>query len=168
MGKNRKRRRRPVPRLVLPYPIVQLGHPALRARAHDVKPEAIRDGTANAIAVNMVDTMMRSGGVGLAAPQLGMSTRIVVIAPPRGEVTILYNPTLVEQDGADVDREGCLSIAGVLFPEVERPTDVEVRALDRDGNELLFDAQGYEARIVAHELDHLNGRLVCSRGPWPQ
>jgi len=103
-------------------------------------------------------------GVGLAAPQLGISQRLLVYrVGPDAPVIVLANPEL-EWTGKEEEilEEGCLSIPGVTV-DVERPIYVRVRALDEEGEERLIEASGLEARVIQHEMDHLDGVLILDR-----
>ena len=104
---------------------------------------------------DMQDTLLDSGGVGLAAPQVGILRRVVVV-DIGDQILELVNPTLVETDGEQEGPEGCLSVPG-KYGLVKRPYYAKVRAQDRDGN--WFEAEGEEliARCFCHELDHLDG-----------
>lgn len=111
---------------------------------------------------DMTETMYEAGGVGLAAPQVGIGKRLVVIDPGDDQLIHLINPCLEETVGETVDVEGCLSIPGV-YGEVPRAEKVTVTALDRDGREIRFQAEGLPARILQHEIDHLEGILFIDR-----
>jgi len=116
------------------------------------------------LVVEMFETMYAARGVGLAAPQVGESIRLCVMNPtgkPEGEV-ILINPVILESSGELNEEEGCLSVPGVRS-NVPRAARVRVRAYDRSGREMDLEAEGLEARVVQHELDHLNGRLFFER-----
>ena len=104
---------------------------------------------------DMVETMLDANGVGLAAPQVGILRRVVVVDTGEG-ILELVNPTMVETDGEQVGAEGCLSVPG-KYGLVKRPYYAKVRAQDRDGN--WYEAEGEEltARCFCHELDHLDG-----------
>lgn len=106
---------------------------------------------------DMRDTLLESGGVGLAAPQIGILRRVVLVDTGE-EILELINPSLLETDGEQDGAEGCLSIPG-KYGWVKRPYYAKVRAQDRDGN--WFEAEGEEliARCFCHELDHLDGIL---------
>ena len=106
---------------------------------------------------DMVETLIDSGGVGLAAPQVGILRRVVVVDTGEG-ILELVNPTLLETDGEQVGPEGCLSVPG-QYGLVKRPYYAKVRAQDRNGQ--WFDAEGEEliGRCFCHELDHLDGIL---------
>lgn len=107
---------------------------------------------------DMVETMRRANGVGLAAPQVGVLRRIVVVECEPGEVYELINPVIVEREGSQSGREGCLSVPGRVGI-VERPMSVVVEATDRDGIRRRIRGEGLLARAFCHELDHLEGRL---------
>ena len=109
---------------------------------------------------DMNDTLVDSGGVGLAAPQVGILRRVVLVDTGE-EILELINPTLVETDGEQEGPEGCLSVPG-KYGLVKRPYWAKVRAQDRNGN--WFEAEGEEliARCFCHELDHLDGILYTS------
>ena len=105
---------------------------------------------------DMRETLIESGGVGLAAPQVGILRRVVLVDVGEEEILELINPTLVEVDGEQEGPEGCLSVPG-KYGLVKRPYYAKVRAQDRDGN--WYEAEGEEliARCFCHELDHLDG-----------
>ena len=112
----------------------------------------------------MAGIMGDAHGVGLAAPQLGISQRLLVYrVGPDAPVIALANPELewVSKD-EDVLDEGCLSIPGITV-DVERPVHVRVRALDEEGDTRLVEASGLEARVIQHEMDHLDGILILDR-----
>lgn len=109
---------------------------------------------------DMGETMYAADGVGLAAPQVGILKRVIVVDPRDEETGLvkLVNPEIIESDGEQIGVEGCLSI-----PEfngtVKRPEHVKVKYLDEDGNEKIWDAHGFPAVILSHEIDHLDGIL---------
>ena len=111
---------------------------------------------------DMADTLVESGGVGLAAPQVGVLRRVVVIETEPGEVIELINPKIIATAGTQEGAEGCLSIPG-RSGIVKRPRHVTVRATDRNGE--VFDISGSDllARAFCHELDHLDGHLYIDR-----
>lgn len=119
------------------------------------KPVEKFDWRLHALLKDMTDTLIESGGVGLAAPQVGILRRVVLVDNGE-EILELINPTLVETDGEQEGAEGCLSVPG-KYGLVKRPYYAKVRAQDRDGN--WFEAEGEEltARCFCHELDHLDG-----------
>lgn len=109
---------------------------------------------------DMADTMYDAGGVGLAAPQVGIQKRVIVLDPHDGETELieLINPEIIHADGEQLGAEGCLSIPG-LNGDVNRKLNISVTGWDRDGNEIIIEASDYLARIFQHEIDHLNGIL---------
>ena len=107
---------------------------------------------------DMFETMYDSNGVGLAAPQVGILKRIVVIDVMDGSPLVLINPEIIETDGEQTGPEGCLSLPG-LEGEVTRPERVVCKALDRNMDEITVEGEGLLARCICHELDHLDGIL---------
>lgn len=110
-----------------------------------------------ALLEDMADTMYRADGVGLAAPQIGILKRIVVIDVGDGLYEMI-NPIILEQSGEQDGMEGCLSIPGVLG-KVKRPMKVTLRYTDRNGEGITIEAKEFFARAICHELDHLDGIL---------
>lgn len=110
---------------------------------------------------DMLDTMYESNGVGLAAPQVGILKRVVVIDIGDGPI-ILINPEIVETNGEVKDVEGCLSVPGKQG-NVIRPKYVKVKAEDRDGNSIEIQGDDLLARALCHEIDHLNGILYTDK-----
>lgn len=106
---------------------------------------------------DMADTMYAANGVGLAAPQVGILKRVVVIDVGEGLMELI-NPEIIKASGAQVGQEGCLSIPGV-WGDVERPAKVKVQAMDRHGNVCTYRASNLLAVAMCHELDHLDGIL---------
>ena len=119
------------------------------------KPVVNFDARLHKLLDDMRDTLLDSGGVGLAAPQIGILRRVVLV-DNGDEILELVNPTMLETDGEQVGPEGCLSVPG-KYGLVKRPYYAKVRAQDRDGN--WYEAEGEEltARCFCHELDHLDG-----------
>ncbi len=107
---------------------------------------------------DMFDTMYAANGVGLAAPQVGILKRIVVIDVMDDNPLVLINPEIIETEGEQTGNEGCLSLPG-LEGEVTRPERVVCKALDRNMEEITVEGTGLLARCIAHELDHLDGIL---------
>ncbi len=107
---------------------------------------------------DMFDTMYEANGVGLAAPQVGILKRVVVIDVCDGDAYCLINPEIISRDGEQEGDEGCLSLPG-LVGTVIRPNHVVCKALDRDMNEITVEGEGLLARAICHELDHLDGVL---------
>lgn len=105
---------------------------------------------------DMLETMRNEHGVGLAAPQVGVLRRAVVIEILEGELIELINPEITKSEGAQNGSEGCLSFPGI-YGMVERPMNVTVKAQDRHGKEITLTGDGLLARACCHEIDHLNG-----------
>jgi peptide deformylase len=110
---------------------------------------------------DMVETMQDANGVGLAAPQVGILKRVVVIDIGEGLVELI-NPVILETSGSQTDDEGCLSVPGKYAP-VERPNYVKAKAMDRDGNEFIIEGEELMARALCHEIDHLDGILYIDK-----
>ena len=141
--------------------IRRLGDPVLKSRATPV--DRFDDSLRGQVA-RLAGIMGDAIGVGLAAPQVGLSQRLLVYrVGPGAPVIALVNPEL-EWSGGEEDtlEEGCLSIPGVTV-DVERPLHVRVRALDEEGGGRLIEASGLEARVIQHEMDHLDGVLILDR-----
>ena len=102
-------------------------------------------------------TMHASNGVGLAAPQVGILKKLAVIEYDDNKI-VLINPKVVEKKGLQDDEEGCLSFPGI-YAHVKRPQWVKIETLDEQGNKKFIEAEGYTARAVLHEMDHLDGKL---------
>jgi peptide deformylase len=137
------------------------GDPVLRqvaAPVADVTPEIKR------IIADMTETMWHQVGIGLAAPQVGLSYRILVMDDGQGAAQALLNPVIDSRSGTVREEEGCLSLPGI-FAEVERARTIRVSAVDIDGKPISFEASGLKARVVQHELDHLDGVLFIDRLP---
>ena len=110
---------------------------------------------------DMYETMKQHDGVGLAAPQVGIIKRVVVIDVGDGKIELI-NPEIIEESGSQNGAEGCLSVPKV-FGEVERPMYVKVRAQDRNGNWFEIDGEELKARAFCHEIEHLEGKLFLDR-----
>lgn len=106
---------------------------------------------------DMLDTMYDAMGVGLAAPQVGILKRIVVIDVGEGPI-VLINPEILETSGEQTGDEGCLSVPGMVG-QVTRPNYVKVKALDVNMNEQIYEGEGLLARAFCHEIDHLDGKM---------
>ncbi len=136
------------------------GDPILRRRALPI--EEVTPETRQTIA-DMTETMYDEVGIGLAAPQVGVSLRLIVVGDEDGKgVRALVNPVIVEQGGEATAEEGCLSIPGV-FAQVTRAAWVRLEARDADGAPVEIAARGLRARVLQHELDHLDGVLFIDR-----
>jgi peptide deformylase len=141
--------------------IRRFGDPVLKTRAREVErfDPALRD-EVQRMGVLMVDSI----GIGLAAPQVGVSHRLLVYrVEPDSPIQALVNPE-IEWSSRDKEimEEGCLSLPGVHV-DVERPLHIRVRAQDADGERILVEASGLEARVIQHEVDHLDGVLILDR-----
>jgi peptide deformylase len=113
---------------------------------------------------DMVETMYEKDGVGLAAPQVGISKRILIASPTmkRGEEWVIVNPEILESRGREIGMEGCLSLPGIAG-EVPRAKTIRFRFQDRTGGFQEVEAKDFFARIVQHEIDHLDGILLIDR-----
>lgn len=114
------------------------------------------------LAEDMLNTMYAYDGIGLAAPQIGVSKRIFVLCEPEGEEMCLVNPEIVKAEGSEPREEGCLSLPQI-YANVMRATWVHVKAQDVYGKEREFEARDLLARIIQHELDHLDGIIFLDR-----
>ncbi|MDY5578287.1 MAG: peptide deformylase [Lachnospiraceae bacterium] len=110
---------------------------------------------------DMFDTMYEAYGVGLAAPQVGMLKRLVVIDTDDNPI-VLINPEIIETSGEQTGEEGCLSVPG-KSGQVTRPNYVKVKALDRDFNEIIVEGEELLARAICHECEHLDGHLYVEK-----
>lgn len=112
---------------------------------------------------DMYDTMIEFDGVGLAAPQIGLDARIAVVDIDDESGTIeMINPRIIKQAGEQTGPEGCLSFPD-LFGEVTRPNYVQIEAFDRKGRKYMLEAEGFLARAIQHEIDHLDGVLFTTK-----
>lgn len=112
---------------------------------------------------DMLETMYKEDGIGLAAPQIGVLKRLVVIDLGEGEeVYKMINPEIIKSSGTQTDQEGCLSVPEIKG-NVERPKYVTVKYLDENGKETVLDAENVLARCICHEIDHLNGVLFIDK-----
>ena len=134
--------------------------PILRKRARDI--EEI-DERINELASDMVDTMHKFDGVGLAAPQVGILKRLIVIDLGDEEnIYTLINPVIIKQKGEQIVDEGCLSFP-TQYGKVRRPKHVIVEALDINGKKVRIDAKDLLAQALSHEIDHLNGEVFINK-----
>ena len=142
------------------YPLRLFGDPVLKQRARDVEDF---DGDLVTLVHGMYDTMDLEEGVGLAAPQVGVRKRLFTYDLHEGEGPgVVINPEIVERDGEVLSEEGCLSVPGYRF-EIVRSERVTMRGLDLDGNELVIEGDDLLARMIQHEIDHLDGVLLLDR-----
>jgi peptide deformylase len=136
-------------------PLRVLGDPILR---EETKPVGVITEDIQRLIDDMFETMYAARGIGLAAPQVGRSERLAVVDVD-DEPMVLINPEILESSkAAEKAEEGCLSIPEV-YGDVERPSTVRVRAMDRDGNVFEREASGLLARCMQHEIDHLHGKM---------
>ena len=139
--------------------IREFGDPVLNKVCIEVKEMTERN---KQLIDDMFETMYDANGVGLAAPQVGVLKRIVVIDTTGEDPLVLINPKIVEQDGEQTGYEGCLSLPGKTGI-VTRPNHVKAVALDRDMNPIEIEGEGLLARAICHELEHLDGHLYTER-----
>ena len=137
--------------------IVTIGDETLRKHC---KPQEKFDKRLSTLLKDMAETMYKAEGVGLAAPQVGILRRIAVvdITEDHSGLLEMVNPEIVKREGTQTGREGCLSVPG-RQGVVTRPMKVKVRFQDRNGDTYELETEGFEARAICHELDHLDGRL---------
>lgn len=139
--------------------IIKYGNSTLAQRAEEIK---TIDKEIEELAQSMVQTMHAAPGIGLAAPQVNVSKRLITADISVGErsedLIILINPELVSQEGEVILEEGCLSVPDIT-EKVARSSHVVIKGLDLDGNERVIEAEGTLARVFCHEIDHLNGKL---------
>lgn len=135
--------------------IRKMGDEVLRKPSKEIKEMTSRT---MLLIEDMFDTMYEAYGVGLAAPQVGILKRLVVIDTYEGQPLVLINPKIVEKDGEQIGDEGCLSLPGKVAV-VKRPNHVVCEALDQDMNPIRVEGEGLLARAICHELDHLDGVL---------
>ena len=146
--------------------VVIYGDPVLQTRAREI-PHVTSDHAA--LAERMFELMYASHGVGLAAPQVGISERIIILdgscVAPTATPKTLINPEILERSGRHVAVEGCLSLPG-LEGEVPRVWTIHVRAIEVGKGPVEIHTEGFEARIIQDEVDHLDGILFIDRLPW--
>lgn len=141
------------------YKIIEVPDPILKKTAQPVK--KINAGVLRVLD-NLRDTMYDANGVGLAAPQIGVSRRLAVIDIGDGSLLELINPEIIRSEGKQIGGEGCLSIPGVVG-SVERAQKVTVRSLNRNGELFDFTGEDLMARALQHEIDHLDGIVFTMR-----
>jgi peptide deformylase len=137
--------------------ILEYPDPRLRKKA---APVTVVDDALRQLADDMLETMYAAKGVGLAATQVDVHKRLIVldISEERDHPLVLINPELLSSQGQGPGEEGCLSVPGI-YDKLSRATQIRVRALDRDGKPLEMDAEGMLAVCIQHEMDHLEGKL---------
>lgn len=137
-----------------PLPLRVLGDPILRK---ETAPVTSITADLRQLIDAMFETMYAARGIGLAAPQVGRTERVAIV-DVKDEPLVLINPEIVASNGMERDEEGCLSIPDI-YEDVDRPSTVHFRAMDRDGKVFDREADGLLARCVQHEIDHLHGKL---------
>jgi len=139
--------------------IVVCGSKVLRRKC---EPVAEVNAETKGLIQDLFDSLGEADGVGLAAPQIGVTRRVVIVdtssQDPEQLPMALVNPVITRGEGMAIGEEGCLSVPD-LYGDVPRYTNVEVEALNSDGEPLKFEAKGFLARVIQHELDHLDGKL---------
>jgi peptide deformylase len=144
-------------------PVRIYGDPVLRLRAVEV---TSFDEELRRLVADMFETMQAYRGVGLAANQVGVAQRVAIVDVPiddeRRAVHTLVNPEILSRSGSESGEEGCLSIPG-MYDDVTRSLEIHVRAYDEHGKAYEIDAEGYLARAIQHEIDHLDGVLFVDR-----
>ncbi|MFC1992122.1 peptide deformylase [Chloroflexota bacterium] len=140
-------------------PIRVAPDPVLRQRAKRIRSV---DGSIHRLISDMVETMHAAPGVGLAAPQVGFSLRVIVIGLPEQEEIVLINPEIVRRRGERVVDEGCLSVPGYVG-QFKRSESVTVKGRDPSGKEIRIKADELLAQALEHEIDHINGVLYLDR-----
>jgi len=138
--------------------VLKAGHPVLKQVAQPVDHVNKK---MRAFIEDMAETMYKTDGVGLAAPQVGVSKRIIVVDDGNG-LQALINPQIIKGEGSQWGPEGCLSVPG-YFGDVERYEKVTVTAIDPNNKKLRIEAEGFLARIFQHEIDHLEGHLFIEK-----
>ena len=142
------------------YPIRTFGDPVLRL---ETKPVTDIDDAVRTLVQDMIETMYEAPGVGLAANQIGVPRRIAVFdAQDELGPRVMINPEIVELSGEWVYEEGCLSVPGHWW-EITRPAFARVRAIDLDGNDVEYAGDGLLGRVLQHEVDHLDQKLLIDR-----
>lgn len=142
--------------------IITQPNPILRKKSAETKPEIIKSREFQGLISAMAKTMLKTDGVGLAAPQIGKNIRLVVINSKDG-VFPLINPKFIKKSWArELGQEGCLSIPGV-FGKVKRHKKISLTFYDRNGNKIKMTAEGMMARVIQHEVDHLDGILFIDK-----
>jgi|AGTN01.1.fsa_nt_gi peptide deformylase len=139
--------------------ILKEGEPALRKKSKDIIEFNER---LCMLLDDMRDTLVKNDGVGLAAPQVGVLRRAIIVLY-EGEHLEIVNPVIMSEEGSVVATEGCLSVDAKKNCKVRRPEKLVVKGYDRDGKPLMLKIEGWKARIVCHEVDHLDGILFIDK-----
>ena len=125
------------------------------------------DGSIERLIDDMIETMRRANGVGLAAPQIGVPLRVIVVQMPGEEPIVLINPEIARRTGEQEVTEGCLSVPG-YYGEIKRSAEVVVKGKNRNGKVIRIRAEGLMAEAMQHEIDHLNGTLYIDHVESPE
>ena len=143
-------------------PIITTPNPILRQRAKEATQEEIKSETFQKLIADMKETVLPAGGIGLAAPQVGSPVRLVIIAVQDKRMTLI-NPEIINFSWRkEIAEEGCLSVPG-KWGSVKRSKIIKVKALDENGKIIKFKAKDLFARVIQHEVDHLDGMLFIDR-----
>jgi len=140
-------------------PVVKIPAPVLREKCAEVTKVSKKT---QFLVDDLFRAMRKANGVGLAAPQLGVNQRVVVISPYDHKPMAMINPVILRSEGEQIGQEGCLSIPG-LYGDVKRAALVEIEAYDRKGRKFTVELEGMPARIAQHEIDHLDGILFIDK-----
>ncbi len=142
--------------------IITNPNPILRKRSAEVEPEKIASGDFKALCRDMEKTMVKKDGVGLAAPQIGKNIRVITVNTKDGAVCMI-NPKITRKSfGKEWGEEGCLSVPGI-FGEVERHLKISYNYFDTNGKKIKANAYGFMARVIQHEVDHIDGILFIDK-----
>lgn len=139
--------------------VVKRGDPILKKKARPVSEVTDR---IRMTMEDMLETMRADQGVGIAGPQVGVLRRMFVAEPEPGRVYYMINPEILSKEGSELDSEGCLSIPGV-YGIVERPSKITMKAQDLNGDLQEYTFEGFDARVMCHEYDHLDGILFTDK-----
>lgn len=143
--------------------ICKYGETVLKQKAREV--QDINEKVAELVE-QMRQTMYGANGIGLAAPQVGQSIQLalvdITLGEGKDEFMVLINPEIIESEGSETADEGCLSIPGITT-QVSRSTHIKIKAFDLNGKEIRREFEGYKARVIQHEIDHLEGILIVDR-----
>ena len=138
--------------------IMKAGHPVLKQVAEPVE---FVNKKMRTLIEDMAETMYKTDGVGLAAPQIGVSQRIIVLDDGNGLLELI-NPEITHKEGSQIGLEGCLSVP-CYYGDVERFDKITVKAIDKHNKKVTIKAEGFLARILQHEIDHLDGHLFIEK-----
>lgn len=138
--------------------IMKAGHPVLKQVAEPVE---FVNKKMRTLIDDMAETMYKTDGVGLAAPQIGVSQRIIVLDDGNGLLELI-NPEITHKEGSQIGLEGCLSVPG-YYGDVDRFDKIIVKAIDKHNKKVTIKAEGFLARILQHEIDHLDGHLFIEK-----